>query len=192
MAQVSLRLGRDVATDDDLVRLSRLNPGYRFERSAAGEVVVSPPAGNESSRRSGKLYAQVERWSEAGGLGYTFESSAGFRMPDGSVLSPDVAWIARARYDALPLEERERFGPICPDLVIEVRSPSDDAETLLEKLARFRGFGTSVAILFDPDRGVTILDGSGARTLDRVASVSIAAGTLASTELVLDLSALYP
>ncbi|HZO92745.1 MAG TPA: Uma2 family endonuclease [Candidatus Baltobacteraceae bacterium] len=191
MQPVSLRLSPTVATDDELRRLSRLNPEYGFERSASGKVVVSPPAGNESSRRTALLCLQVEEWNAAGPRGHTFESSAGFTMPDGSVLSPDVSWIARSRYEELSPDERDGFGRICPDLVIEVQSPSDSKKRLIEKLRAFRRFGARVALLFDARTGVVVLDDDGERTLGRIDAVTIPAGRLCERELVLRFSALY-
>lgn len=190
--ELALRLTREDATDEDLLRLSHLNPGYRFERTAAGEVVVMPPAGNESSRVCLRLCTRVEQWSDANSFGYTFESSAGFRMPDGAVLSPDVSWVSRLRYEALTPKQRHGFGPLCPDLVVEVRSPSDDVRVLLAKLHRYRAYGATVAMLFDPIAGaVTIVDAQGVQELARPDSVEIAAGVLADAPLVLRLDDLY-
>jgi Uma2 family endonuclease len=191
MPELSLRLARETASDEDLLRLASLNTGYRFERTATGEVVVTPPAGSESSRKNGLLYAQLERWNAAGRFGYTFESSAGFRMPDSAVLSPDVSWIARARYDAIPSALRRTFAPLCPDLVIEVRSPSDDPGELLEKLQRLRRYGAAVAMLFDPDEGVTVLDPEGTHVEGRIENLEIARGVLADAALILTFSGLY-
>jgi Uma2 family endonuclease len=52
------------------------------------------------------------------GIGYCFDSSAGFTLPDGSVRNPDAAWIEKLRWEKVPLEDKKRFAHICPDFVI--------------------------------------------------------------------------
>ena len=49
----------------------------------------------------------------------------GFELPDGSVRSPDVAWVRRERLARLTADQKRRFLPLCPDFVIELCSPSD-------------------------------------------------------------------
>lgn len=173
VSTVALRLASRATSDEELAELARLNPHYRLERSASGDVLVSPPAGSESSRKTGLLYAQVELWNASANAGYTFESSAGFRMPDGAVLSPDISWIERTRYDELSRPQKQLFAPLCPDLIIEVKSPSDQLGELRAKLERFRGYGTRIAVLFDPDSGVTLIDASGIRELGRCSDLEL-------------------
>ena len=79
-------------TDDELLRLSRRNPVWQFERNAEGELVMSP-AGGESGYRSAEVLLQLGVWNRRHGLGVMFDSSTGFNLPDGSCLSPDAAWV---------------------------------------------------------------------------------------------------
>jgi Uma2 family endonuclease len=53
-----------------------------------------------------------------------FDSSRGFRLADGSVLSPDAAVLSTERWQALSQEQRRGFPPLCPELVIELASAS--------------------------------------------------------------------
>nr|WP_217278584.1 Uma2 family endonuclease [Hymenobacter sp. BRD67] len=112
-------------TDEEFFDLCQHNPTLRLERNADHEIIFMPPAGSESSHKSGEVYGQLWFWNRQHQLGYAFESSAGFTMPDGSVRSPDASWVPRATYDALPEAQRLRFPPVCPTFVVEVRSPSD-------------------------------------------------------------------
>jgi alanine-glyoxylate transaminase/serine-glyoxylate transaminase/serine-pyruvate transaminase len=107
---IELDLLRPV-TDEELLRLSERNPGYQFERTADGRLVVSP-TGSKSGWRSLKVAYQLERWNERTGLGVVFDSSAGFHLPDGSLLSPDASWVAR-----------ERWGGAHPARAGRVRAP---------------------------------------------------------------------
>ena len=84
-----LDLARPVS-EEELRRLSELNPGYQWERSPEGRLWVSP-TGGESGRRSLQLAYQLARWNDERGLGVVFDSSTGFKFPDGSILSPDAA-----------------------------------------------------------------------------------------------------
>ncbi len=138
-------------TDEELWALSERNPGYQFERTAEGRLIVSP-TGGESGRRSLKVAYQLERWNEQTGLGVVFDSSTGFRLPDGSLLAPDASWVRRERWEALSREEREGFVPLCPDAAFEVRSASQGLGELREKMEVYRANGVRVGVLIDPYR----------------------------------------
>lgn len=137
-------------TDEEFLQLSERNPGYRFERTAEGRLVVTPTGGN-SGRRSLKVAYQLERWNEPIGLGVVFDSSTGFRLPDGSLFSPDASWVRRERWEALTPEEQEGFVPLCPDAVFEVRSKSDTLAELRGKMQSYIANGAGIAVLIDPD-----------------------------------------
>jgi Uma2 family endonuclease len=138
-------------TDEELWELSERNPGYQFERTADGRLIVTP-TGGESGRRSGELFYQLEHWNRRTRLGVAFDSSTGFRLPDGSLLSPDASWVRRERWEALSREEREGFVPLCPDAVFEVRSASQSLGELREKMEAYRANGARLGVLIDPYR----------------------------------------
>lgn len=137
-------------TDDEFFELCQHNPTVRLERNADHEIVFMPPAGTESSRKSGEVYAQLWLWNRQHQLGYAFESSAGFTLPDGSVRSPDASWVPKAAYDALPEGQRRRFPPVCPTFVVEVRSPSDGLAPLRRKMEIYLANGAQLGFLLDP------------------------------------------
>ncbi len=140
---------RRVITDEELRELSERNPGYQFERTADGRLVVSP-TGGLSGRRSGEVFGQLREWNSRARAGAVFDSSTGFRLPDGSLLSPDASWVRRERWEAIPREEREKFGPLCPDAVFEVRSTHQTQEELREKMRAYLRNGARIAVLIDP------------------------------------------
>jgi Uma2 family endonuclease len=86
----------------------------------------------------------------AHGTGIGFDSSTGFTLPNGAKRSPDVAWVRRERWEALSEEERDRFPPLCPDFVIELRSRSDPLTPLQEKMAEYIANGAQLGWLIDP------------------------------------------
>jgi hypothetical protein len=101
-------------TNAEIERFSAENPGYRFERDLDGALVVSP-TGSMSGLRNARLGTALARWNE--GLprpGFCFDSSTGFALPDGSLISPDAAWIAHDRWLALPTSSARNTRRSCP------------------------------------------------------------------------------
>lgn len=145
---IRLDLARPV-TDEEILLLSQRNPGYRFERTAEGMLVVTP-SGGKSGQRSAAVLGQLYAWNLQAEIGVVFDSSTGFRLPDGSLLSPDASWIGRTRWEALTPEQQEGFVPLCPDAVFELRSPSDDLADLRRKMQAYLAGGARLAVLIDP------------------------------------------
>lgn len=139
-------------TDDQLYEFSQINRDLRIERNAEGELIIMPPAGGETSQRNAEIIVQLGSWAKQNGEGVTFDSSGGFRLDNGAVRSPDAAWVKRSRIDALAREERKRFVPLCPDFVVELRSPTDSLSVLQEKMREYIDCGARLAWLIDPEQ----------------------------------------
>jgi len=137
-------------TEGEFFEFCQLNPKLRIERTRDGEVIITPPAGGESGRVNAKASARLCDWAETDGSGVPFDSSTGFILPNGAERSPDLAWVRRARWDALTQEERERFPPLCPDFVGEIRSRTDRLTTLQEKMQEYVDNGAELGWLLDP------------------------------------------
>ena len=132
---IVLSLPSDVrlrVSPDNFWRLCVENRDLRLERTAKGGLVVMAPAASGTGMRNATLAVRLGRWAEDDGTGVVFDSSAGFTLPNSAVRSPDASWILRARWDSLIRDEKEKFAPICPDFVIELRSRTDS----LRKIAR--------------------------------------------------------
>ena len=138
-------------TDEEFFDLCQHNPTLRLERTADHNIIAMPPAGSESSRHSGEAYGQLWLWNRQYQLGYAYDSSAGFTLPDGSVRSPDAAWLSRAAFEGLTEAQRQRFPPVCPAFVVEVRSPSDGLASLRRKMDDYLRNGVETAFLLDPE-----------------------------------------
>ena len=126
------------------------NPDLRMELSARGELIVMPPTGSKTGIRNSLLTSRVGQWAESDGTGVSFDSSAGFTLPDGAIRSPDASWIRRERWESLTREDQEGFAPLCPDLVIELRSPTDRLTDIKEKMAEYIENGARLGFLIDP------------------------------------------
>ena len=148
---VCLRLLPDMCrTDDQFFEFCRLNSELRIERDASKGVRVMPPAGWDTARKNARISLQLLQWADEDGTGQAADSSAGYLLPNGAVRSPDASWVSNERLAAITSEQRTRFLPLCPDFVIELRSPSDSLPTLQEKMAEYAANGTSLGWLIDP------------------------------------------
>lgn len=139
-------------TDDHLLQLSSLNKDLRMERTEEGELIVMPPTGGDTSNRNAEITMQLRLWAKRDGTGETFDSSGGFHLPNGAVRSPDASWVERSRLDALTAEQREKFIPLCPDFVIELRSPSDSLNVTENKMQEYIDNGAKLGWLVDPEQ----------------------------------------
>ncbi|NCJ08549.1 Uma2 family endonuclease [Synechococcales cyanobacterium C] len=128
------------------------NPELNLERSPQGELIIMSPVGGESGKQEATLITKVGIWNEQTQLGYVFSSSTIFSLPQGGDRSPDVAWVAKARWEALSPEEREAFPPLCPDFVMELRSPSDRLSPLQTKMQEYLDSGLKLGWLINPQQ----------------------------------------
>ncbi len=136
-------------SDEQFLEFCRTNRDLRIERLATGEVIVMPPAFSDTGNRNLKLAQQVANWADEDGTGETFDSSAGFTLPNGSMKSPDVSWIRLERWNQLSDDEKASFAPICPDFVIELCSSSDSLKRLQAKMNEYIENGVRLGILVD-------------------------------------------
>ena len=137
-------------TDEQFYQLCLNNRDLKFERTANEELLIMPPTGGETGRRNTKITTQLENWSSQTNLGVVFDSSTCFKLPNGAFRSPDAAWIKRDRWDTLTSEQKQKFPPICPNFVIELRSPTDAIEKLREKMREYLANGCRLGWLIDP------------------------------------------
>jgi Uma2 family endonuclease len=137
-------------TDEQFLEIVKANPDLRLERAATGELIAMTPTGSESGNYNSELNIDVGSWNRQHRSGKVFDSSSGFRLPNGAIRSPDVTWIAQARWDALTSEQRKGFAPLCPDFVIELVSESDDLESLQAKMQEYRDNGCRLGWLINP------------------------------------------
>ncbi len=155
-------------------RLCGENRDLRLERTAKGTVIVMAPCGLATGGRNSKLTMRLGNWAEANGTGEAYDSSAGYTLPNGAVLGPDASWVSHARLELISLEERERFPRVCPDFVVELRSPSDRVKTLRRKMVEYLAQGVRLGWLLDPITGLAEVyrPGREAEVLNRPATLS--------------------
>jgi len=162
-------------TDEQFFQLCIDNRDLRFERTASGGLIIMPPRGSETGNFNIDLSYQLQSWSRQNKhLGIAFDSSTGFKLPDGTDISPDAAWIRRDRWEALTAEEKKKFAPICPDFVVELRSTTDSLEKLRAKMKVYVKNGARLGWLLDrKNRKVEIFrQGREVEILDEPATLS--------------------
>ncbi len=137
-------------SDEQFYQLCQINENWQLEETAQGELLIMPPVGAISGNRESDLNGYVWLWNRQTGLGKVFSSSTIFILPNGGKRSPDVAWIANERWSTLTPEQQEKFAPICPDFVIELRSRTDSLSQLQEKMQEYLNSGLRLGWLIDP------------------------------------------
>jgi Uma2 family endonuclease len=151
-----LRLPWDLRlTPEQFEQVCQANPEEVLELAADGQLIVMTPTGGETSSRNGQLLYQLQGFCRRHKGWRLFDSSGGFRLPDGSVLSPDAALVLEERWQALTPQQRRGFPPLCPDLVVELVSPSDEGSrgvsALRRKMDQYQANGARLGWLLLPE-----------------------------------------
>ncbi len=147
---ITLSFKNVALSDDQFYQLCQDNENWRLERTAQGELIIMPPVGVLSGNRESNLIGELWLWNRQAQLGKVFSSSTIFTLPNGAKRSPDVAWVKSDRWESLTLEEQEKFPPLCPDFVIELRSRTDSLSQLQEKMQEYLNNGLQLGWLINP------------------------------------------
>jgi Uma2 family endonuclease len=154
-------------SEEEFYEFCSLNEDHRIERTACGDILIMTPAGGEAGNRNIDLSYQLQRWAEQDRRGVAFDSSTGFRLPNGAIRSPDAAWVLRSRLAALTREQKKRFLPFGPDFVVELTSPSDRLSKVHEKMLEWMSNGATLGWILDAEnRQVHIYRPAGVQVLD--------------------------
>ena len=143
--------GLERLTDDEFFHFCQQNRDLRIERTCEGEVIIMSPTGTRTGLRNSEINFQLQSWNKQRQAGYVFDSSTGFKLPNGSERSPDASWVSREKWEALSSEEQEKFAPLCPEFVIELKSPSDLLPTLRDKMEVWMNNGCRLGLLIYPE-----------------------------------------
>jgi Uma2 family endonuclease len=140
-------------SDAEFETLCRQNADLRLERTREGAVRMNPPAGGWTSSGNQEISQQLGIWWATHERGRVFDSSGGFRLPDGSTLSPDAAYLSEERLRALLKGALRGFSRVCPDFVVELLPESDIVAAMRAKMEDWIANGAQLAWLIDPYRG---------------------------------------
>lgn len=137
--------------DDELFAFCQANPELTIERNKEQQIIIMSPSGSLSGLLHARILTKIFEWSEKNS-GYVFDSSTGFSLPDGSMRSPDVAWVSSTKWTKLTEDQKEKFAPICPEFIVEVVSPSDAIKELKSKMDEWVANGIQLGWLMDVKR----------------------------------------
>ena len=129
-----------------------------------GSIVMSPPAGWPHGNVEAKIVYRLVAYASQYLLGEVFGSSAGYRLPSGDTVEPDVSFISSARLQAGPPPQRGKFLQIVPNLVVEILSTPTAGRDRTEKKTIYENNGVEEYWIVDTDRRtITIFCLSGGR-----------------------------
>ncbi|MDZ8025215.1 MAG: Uma2 family endonuclease [Nostoc sp. DedQUE01] len=144
-------------TDEEFEQIIAVNKDLRLELTAHGELVIMPPTGGETGNRNFDLLGQLWFWNSKNNLGKAFDSSTGFKLPNGATRSPDASWIRIERWNTLTPQQRKKFLPLCPDFAVELVSETDNLEDTQTKMQEYLANGLQLGWLINPkDKQVEI------------------------------------
>jgi Uma2 family endonuclease len=148
--RVVVRPGPEFTEDDFFEFCQEQHSLLRIERNSEGEIIIMAPAGMESGFIELEVAAQLREWAQKDRQGIVLGATAGLTLPDKSVLSPDASWIPMGRLKTLSRKQRQKFPPLVPAFVIEIRSPSDRKKDLQEKMQTYLRNKVELGWLIDP------------------------------------------
>ncbi len=137
-------------TDDEFWEFCRQNDEMRIEMTKEGDVIIMPPTGSETGERNAEITMQLRIWAKKDKCGKSYDSSTGFKLPNGATVSPDSSWVLNKRLEKFTAKQREKFLPLCPDFVLELRSASDSLKIAQNKMQEYIENGTRLGWLIDP------------------------------------------
>ena len=149
---LTLSLNQVALSDEQFYNICQNNRELKFERTTQGDLIIMSPVGGESGNREADLLIDLGIWNRQTELGFIFSSSTIFKLPNGADRSPDVAWIRREKWLALSQQQRQKFPPLAPDFVIELRSATDKLETLRFKMLEYQEAGVLLGWLINPQQ----------------------------------------
>jgi len=147
----------------DVERLQALYPENQIELRE-GKLIIMSPSDGVSGFVGVRFSRLLDGWVDDHNLGVVLDSSTGFRLPNGDLLSPDVSFVSRTRLKQVT----RSYLSVVPELIVEIKSSTDRIRGLEEKIALFLAQGVQVGILIDPDQKVvSIYRNAGITTDDK-------------------------
>ena len=129
-----------------------------------GRIVMSPPTGWPHGSVGANILAPIVSFVRAHNLGQVLNSSAGYDLPSGDTVEPDISFISAARFAAGPAPQFGKFLRIVPNLVVEILSPATAQKDQTEKKAIYAENGVEEYWIVDSKRReITVYALSGKR-----------------------------
>ncbi len=136
--------------DEQFFKFCQANRDVRIERNKEGEIIIMPPTGWDTGDKNSEINFQLRLWAKKDKHGKVGDSSTGFILPNGATISPDNSWVRKDRIEQFSEKQRQKFLPLCPDFVIELRSASDTLKDGRQKMEDYIENGAQLGWLIDP------------------------------------------
>jgi Uma2 family endonuclease len=117
-----------------------------------GRIVMTPPAGRLHASVGATLARLLGQFVVTHELGTLFDSSAGYDLPSGDTVEPDLSFVSTGRLAAGPQSGPDDFLLVVPNLVVEILSPSTAKRDQTEKKAIYEHNGVDEYWIVDPRR----------------------------------------
>ena len=154
--EVSGTLSDDM-TGDEFFHFCTENRDLRIERNHNGQIYIMAPTSFETGNFNADITTELNLWNRKKKLGFVFDSSTGFTLPDKAVFSTDASWLSLARADKLTESDKAKFAPVCPNFVIELKSKSDSMSQLKSKMLKWIENSCELAWLINPEKEEVII-----------------------------------
>lgn len=137
--------------------LSRPSHDINHYELIDGRIIMTPPAGWPHGKTESGVHALLHNYVKMKGLGITLGSSAGYDLPTGDTVEPDVSFISTERLKSGPEPEEGKFLQIVPNLIVEILSPSSKTRDLNDKKIVYESAGVEEYWIVDStQREVTV------------------------------------
>ena len=171
----------------DVERLQALYPDRQIELRE-GKLIIMGPSDSVSGEVGARFSMLLSTWVYTYNLGRILDSSTGFRLPNGDLLSPDVSFVLRERLKHNP----RTYLSVIPELIVEIKLSRDRLRELEEKIALFLDQGVQVGLLIDPDTHTVRVYRASGLSKDAESGETISQGTTLHDGDSLSIPDLFP
>jgi Uma2 family endonuclease len=178
-------------TDEEFFELCHKHSDLKFERNAKGDLIIMSPTGGLTSDRNSEINYQLRAWNRQKKLGKVFDSSGGFKLPNGADRSPDASFITLEKWNNLTLEQQEKFLPLAPDFVVELASPSDKLRNTQAKMREYKENGVKLGWLINPKNKTVEIYRFNSEEVEVLDSPINLSGEEVLPDFILDLSEIF-
>jgi Uma2 family endonuclease len=133
-----------------LEQLCAEHPDKNFESNIYGVITEVVPQGGTGGKQEARFIGALWVWNERSQRGEVFSSQTNFEIMPGVHKMPDAAWVSKARWQQLTPSQQDKFVPLCPDFVVELRSPTDKLKDLRHKMLEYLAAGLRLGWLVNP------------------------------------------
>lgn len=151
-------------TDEEFFHFCQDNQGFKFERTADGQIILMSPTAFITGDRNSEIISQLRDWNKKYKLGRTVDSDTGFYLSNGAMRNPDAAWVSHEILKNVSEDELNKFPHLCPDFIVELRSKGDTLRDLKAKMKEWMENGCRLGWLIDADEEVVYVYQNGTET----------------------------